>query len=83
MRNGRDLTNRRLARIITTDSPAKVDFKQLRELYVQSTWKEKKEAEVPAAQGWSSYPADGSSVPDASLMTGAPASNGTPRARRI
>jgi aspartyl-tRNA synthetase len=26
-----------------TDSPTRVDFKQLRELYVQSTWKEKKE----------------------------------------
>ncbi|HWB03928.1 MAG TPA: aspartate--tRNA ligase [Verrucomicrobiales bacterium] len=29
---------------LMTDSPTHVDFKQLRELYVQSTWKEKKEA---------------------------------------
>jgi aspartyl-tRNA synthetase len=29
---------------LMTDSPTKVDFKQLRELYVQSTWKEKKDA---------------------------------------
>ena len=24
-----------------TDSPTKIDFKQLREVYIQSTWKEK------------------------------------------
>jgi aspartyl-tRNA synthetase len=36
---------------LMTDSPTQVDFKQLRELYVQSTWKEKKaELPVPAAQ---------------------------------
>lgn len=35
---------------LMADSPTHVDFKQLRELYVQSTWKEKK-AEAPAAQG--------------------------------
>ncbi len=34
---------------LMTDSPTQVDFKQLRELYVQSTWKEKKEA-PPAPQ---------------------------------
>ena len=28
---------------LMSDSPRPVDFKQLRELYVQSTWKEKKE----------------------------------------
>jgi aspartyl-tRNA synthetase len=28
---------------LMTDSPTQVDFKQLRELYVQSTWKEKKD----------------------------------------
>jgi aspartyl-tRNA synthetase len=33
---------------LMADSPTQVDFKQLRELYVQSTWKEKKET-VPAA----------------------------------
>ncbi len=27
---------------LMTDSPTQVDFEQLRELYVQSTWKEKK-----------------------------------------
>ena len=34
-----------------TDSPTHVDFKSLRELYVQSTWKEKKkeDAEAPPA----------------------------------
>jgi len=32
---------------LMTDSPTKVDHKQLRELYVQSTWKEKKETETP------------------------------------
>lgn len=31
---------------LMTDSPTTVDFKQLRELYVQSTWKEKKKEEV-------------------------------------
>ncbi len=31
-----------------TDSPTLVDHKQLRELYVQSTWKEKKLEETPA-----------------------------------
>ena len=36
---------------LMTDSPTTVDFKQLRELYVQSTWKEKKKEEgaAPAA----------------------------------
>jgi aspartyl-tRNA synthetase len=36
---------------LMTDSPTNVDFKSLRELYVQSTWKEKKkeDAETPAA----------------------------------
>jgi aspartyl-tRNA synthetase len=35
---------------LMTDSPTQVEFKQLRELYIQSTWKEKKkEAEVPEA----------------------------------
>ncbi|HEX2746745.1 MAG TPA: aspartate--tRNA ligase [Verrucomicrobiales bacterium] len=34
---------------LMTDSPTLVDFKQLRELYVQSTWKEKKEA-APAQE---------------------------------
>lgn len=36
---------------LMTDSPTAVDFKQLRELYVQSTWKEKKKEEgaAPAA----------------------------------
>jgi aspartyl-tRNA synthetase len=36
---------------LMTDSPTNVDFKSLRELYVQSTWKEKKkeDAEAPAA----------------------------------
>ncbi|MBV6501224.1 MAG: Aspartate--tRNA ligase [Prosthecobacter sp.] len=35
---------------LMTDSPTTVDFKQLRELYVQSTWKEKKkEGATPAA----------------------------------
>jgi aspartyl-tRNA synthetase len=29
-----------------TDSPTTVDFKQLRELYVQSTWKDKKKDEA-------------------------------------
>ncbi|MCA1964564.1 MAG: aspartate--tRNA ligase [Prosthecobacter sp.] len=37
---------------LMTDSPTPVDFKQLRELYVQSTWKEKKKEEVaPEAAG--------------------------------
>jgi aspartyl-tRNA synthetase len=31
---------------LMTDSPTKVDFKQLRELYIQSTWKEKKKEEA-------------------------------------
>jgi aspartyl-tRNA synthetase len=31
---------------LMTDSPTNVDFKQLRELYVQSTWKEKKKDEA-------------------------------------
>ena len=35
---------------LMTDSPTQVDFKQLRELYIQTTAKEKKEA-APAAQG--------------------------------
>lgn len=37
---------------LMTDSPTTVDFKQLRELYVQSTWKEKKKEEgaAPAAE---------------------------------
>jgi aspartyl-tRNA synthetase len=30
---------------LMSDSPAEVDFKQLRELYVKSTWQEKKKAE--------------------------------------
>jgi aspartyl-tRNA synthetase len=34
---------------LMTDSPTTVDFKQLRELYVQSTWKEKKKEEVTAS----------------------------------
>ncbi len=35
---------------LMTDSPTTVDFKQLRELYVQSTWKEKKKEEgTPAS----------------------------------
>jgi aspartyl-tRNA synthetase len=33
---------------LMTDSPTNVDFKQLRELYVQSTWKEKKKEDAPA-----------------------------------
>ena len=35
---------------LMTDSPTKVDHKQLREIYVQSTWKEKKadDAQAPA-----------------------------------
>ncbi len=33
---------------LMTDSPTLVDFKQLRELYVQSTWKDKKEAKESA-----------------------------------
>lgn len=33
---------------LMTDSPTTVDFKQLRELYVQSTWKEKKKEEGAA-----------------------------------
>jgi aspartyl-tRNA synthetase len=32
-----------------TDSPTNVDFKSLRELYVQSTWKDKKKEEAAAA----------------------------------
>ena len=35
---------------LMTDSPTQVDFKQLRELYVQSTWKEKKELPETVAQ---------------------------------
>ena len=31
---------------LMTDSPTKVDFKQLRELYIQSTWKEKKKEDA-------------------------------------
>jgi len=31
-----------------TQSPCTTDFKQLRELYVQSTWKEKKKEEGEA-----------------------------------
>jgi aspartyl-tRNA synthetase len=31
---------------LMTDSPTTVDFKQLRELYIQSTWKEKKKEEA-------------------------------------
>jgi len=33
---------------LMTDSPTNVEFKQLRELYVQSTWKEKKKEDAPA-----------------------------------
>ncbi len=33
---------------LMSDSPTQVDFKQLRELYVQSTWKERKKEETPA-----------------------------------
>jgi aspartyl-tRNA synthetase len=41
-----------------TDSPTNVDFKQLRELYVQSTWKEKKKEDAaPAAASAASAPA--------------------------
>jgi aspartyl-tRNA synthetase len=32
-----------------TDSPTNVDFKQLRELYVQSTWKPKPKEGDPVA----------------------------------
>jgi aspartyl-tRNA synthetase len=32
-----------------TDSPTNVDFKQLRELYVQSTWKPKPKEADPVA----------------------------------
>lgn len=35
---------------LMTDSPTNVDFKQLRELYVQSTWKEKKKEDAAAPQ---------------------------------
>jgi len=39
---------------LMTDSPTSIDFKQLRELYIQSTWKPKpKDSEVAA-------PAEGS-----------------------
>jgi aspartyl-tRNA synthetase len=34
---------------LMTDSPTTVEFKQLRELYVQSTWKEKKKEDIAAA----------------------------------
>ncbi len=35
---------------LMTDSPTNIDFKQLREIYIQSTWKEKKvEVTAPAA----------------------------------
>ncbi len=34
---------------LMTDSPTSIDFKQLRELYIQSTWKEKKKEEAPAS----------------------------------
>lgn len=43
---------------LMTDSPTNVDFKQLRELYVQSTWKEKKKEDAaPAAASAASAPA--------------------------
>jgi aspartyl-tRNA synthetase len=34
---------------LMTDSPTNVDFKQLRELYVQSTWKPKPKEADPVA----------------------------------
>jgi aspartyl-tRNA synthetase len=36
---------------LMTDSPTKIHFKQLRELYVQSTYKEKKKEDQPATEG--------------------------------
>jgi aspartyl-tRNA synthetase len=41
--------NNNKASDLMTDSPTKVDFKQLRELYIQSTAKEKK-PDAPAVQ---------------------------------
>ena len=35
---------------LMTDSPTQVDFKQLRELYIQTTVKEKKEAPAEVGQ---------------------------------
>ncbi len=42
---------------LMTDSPTNVEFKQLRELYVQSTWKEKKKEEAVAAPAAPATPA--------------------------
>jgi aspartyl-tRNA synthetase len=43
---------------LMTDSPTTVDFRQLRELYVQSTYKEKRREEAASAETAVNPPAD-------------------------